>query len=99
MHLKTIDDFKAEMDIKNDKNFQDKITVGRQQQQTQVGKELLKEVDLFDYRKINYLQTHKKNINFSYLQSMCLIAAYLSGANKEAMDSRIFTKQQHKKMK
>ncbi len=84
------------MDKKDDKDFQEKIKI---QQQTIVGKELLKEVDLFDFRKINYLQTHKKKINFSYLQSMCLIAAYLSGANKETMDSRIFTKQQHKKIK
>ena len=84
------------MDKKDDKDFQEKIKI---QQQTIVGKELLKEMDLFDFRKINYLQTHKKKINFSYLQSMCLIAAYLSGANKETMDSRIFTKQQHKKIK
>ena len=61
---------------------------------TQVGKEILKSHDGFDYKRINYLDTYKNNQNFTFLQSLCLIASYLAGANKEALDSRIFTRSQ-----
>ena len=66
MHLRGIEDISVDLQLKEEKKFQEKVAEGRMQQ-TQVGVELLKEVDLFDFRKINYLQTHKKNINFSYL--------------------------------
>lgn len=57
-----------------------------------MGNEYLTKADHFDHRKINYLETYKKNINFSFMQSICLIAAYLAGANSEKHDGKIFTK-------
>ncbi len=61
------------------------------QQNNQVKQEK-PEKKCFDYRTINYLETYNKNINFSFLQSLCLIAAYLAGANKESFDPKIFTR-------
>jgi hypothetical protein len=60
------------------------------------GQMLSQRQDLFDFRKINYLETYKRNINFSYMQSLCLIGAYLAGANKEKIDNKIFVKTQQK---
>ena len=62
----------------------------------QVGNEILKKKEGFDFRKINYLDTYKKNQNFTFLQSICLIAAYLAGSNKESLDLKIFTRNQVK---
>ena len=91
MHLQARDDIETEIEVTVDEEFQKKVQEGRSQQQiVQVGKEMLEQEHLFDYRKINYLETHKKNINFSFMQSLCLISAYLAGANKESLDSKIF---------
>ena len=38
-------------------------------------------------------------MNFSYLQSLALCAAYITGMNKESMDIRIFEKQTMSKPK
>ena len=45
---------------------------------------------LFDYNKITYLSDFKKNVNFSIMQSLILIAAFLAGRNKESLDQKIF---------
>lgn len=34
----------------------------------------------------------KKQMNFSYMQSLALCAAYITGMNKESTDLRIFDK-------
>jgi hypothetical protein len=54
---------------------------------------------MFDVKKINYYENHKKNVNFSFMQSLCLIGAYLAGANKEQIDNRIFSNRVQGKMR
>jgi hypothetical protein len=41
---------------------------------------------------INYLETYKMNINFSYIKSVCLVAAFVAGFNRDIMDQRFFLK-------
>lgn len=50
----------------------------------------------FDYKKITYFEDYKKNINFSFMQSMVLISAHLAGHNKESMDGKIFSRERSK---
>lgn len=50
----------------------------------------------FDYRRITHLEDYKKNINFSFMQSMVLISAYLAGHNKERMDGKVFSREKQK---
>ena len=47
---------------------------------------------LFKYDEVTYLDDFKNNVNFSYMQSMALIAAYICGINKESTDLRMFEK-------
>ena len=47
---------------------------------------------LFKYDEVTYLEDFKNNINFSYMQSMALIAGYICGINKESTDLRMFEK-------
>ena len=56
----------------------------------------MKSKDGFDYKRINYLDTYKNNQNFTFLQSLALIAAYLAGSNKETLDLKLFTRNQTK---
>jgi|TARA_B110001450_G_C17401600_1_gene391966 hypothetical protein len=44
----------------------------------------------YQYDQITYLQDYKKNANFSYMQSMVLIAGFIAGSNKESTDLRLF---------
>ena len=46
----------------------------------------------FDYEEITYVKDMKKQMNFSYMQSLALCAAYITGMNKESTDLRIFDK-------
>ena len=50
------------------------------------------ERDVFDYQEITYVKDQKKRMNFSYMQSLALCAAYITGMNKESTDLRIFDK-------
>ena len=43
-----------------------------------------------DFNEINYLEDFQKDINFSFLQSIALISAYICGINKESYDLKIF---------
>lgn len=45
---------------------------------------------LRDFNEITYLEDYQKDLNFSFLQSMALISAYICGVNKETYDLRIF---------
>ena len=38
-------------------------------------------------------------MNFSYVKSICLIAAYIAGSNKDAIDNRLFLKQASGKLR
>lgn len=42
------------------------------------------------YNEISYVKEYKKEINFSYMQSMILISAFIAGSNKETTDLRLF---------
>ena len=46
--------------------------------------------ETYQYDQITYLQDFKRNSNFSYLQSIIIIAAYLAGSNKESGDCKMF---------
>jgi hypothetical protein len=50
------------------------------------------QTDSFNQREITYLNDFKKAINFTYMQSIALIAAYIAGMNKESMDCKLFEK-------
>lgn len=52
--------------------------------------------NLFKYNEMKYLDDYKKNLNFSYMQSLVLISAYVAGSNKEAQDTRTFLKEASK---
>ena len=48
------------------------------------------EKNVFSLREITYVEDMKKQMNFSYLQSLALCAAYITGTNKESTDMKIF---------
>jgi hypothetical protein len=50
------------------------------------------ELGRFEWEKINYVEDMRKNINFDYMQSLALIAAYIAGVNNESADTRLFEK-------
>lgn len=50
----------------------------------------------FDYRTMSYFEDSKKNLNFSQMQSIILIGAYLAGQNKESMDVKLYTQDKSK---
>ena len=61
------------------------------------------ERDVFNYKEIEYVKDMKKQVNFSYMQSLALCAAYITGVNKESSDLKMFdrsnkTSKQGKKM-
>lgn len=43
-----------------------------------------------DFHEITYLEDYQKDVNFSFLQSLVLIAAYICGINKESYDIKLF---------
>ena len=51
---------------------------------------LAKSAETYSYDQIASLEDHKKNRNFSFMQSLILIAAYIAGSNKESTDGRLF---------
>jgi len=55
--------------------------------------------ETYQYDQITYLEDHKKNRNFSFMQSLILIASYIAGSNKESTDVRIFEmeRQRHRR--
>ena len=92
MHLKSKSDIEHAIEEADEKDFNERVKTGQAAAITQVGNEILQKKEGFDYKRINYLETYKNEQNFTFLQSLCLIAAFLAGSNKEAMDSRIFTR-------
>lgn len=45
---------------------------------------------LIDHSEITYLRDIKKQVNFSFVQSLALCAAYIAGMNKESTDVKLF---------
>lgn len=54
------------------------------------------ELPTFDYKKITNYEDSKKDLNFSYMQSLTIIGAYLASQNKESTDLRIFASDKSK---
>ena len=48
------------------------------------------EMNAFNFSEITYVEDMKKQMNFSYMQSLALCAAYITGMNKESTDMKIF---------
>ena len=46
--------------------------------------------DTYQFDHITYVQDVKKNMSFSFIQSIILIAAYCAGSNKEQTDINLF---------
>eukprot|EP00347_Sterkiella_histriomuscorum_P014360 403361169 len=88
MHYQSMDDVKKNLEMQIDQEFQEKIKEQNKAQRFQ-NQEILKQ-KTFEVLVINQLENSKKNMNFTYMQSLCLIAAYLAGANKECIDQRMF---------
>ena len=55
------------------------------------------EKNVFNLREITYVEDMKKQMNFSYLQSLALCAAYITGTNKESTDMKIFERSNRSK--
>ena len=51
---------------------------------------MLDQDETYEYNQITYLQDFKRNSNFSYLQSIVLISAFIAGSNKESTDVKLF---------
>jgi hypothetical protein len=52
-----------------------------------------------DFNEITYFEDYQKDINFSFLQSLVLISAYICGINKEAQDIKMFENKTENKRK
>ena len=63
----------------------------------QTGEQKPHEENVFNYKMITYVDDMKKQMNFSFLQSLALCAAFITGMNKESQDIRLFDKTQKSK--
>lgn len=91
LHAPQIADLQAEIDVEKEKldivrAKQAINTNTKKDQQVQEDKKL----KMKDFNEITYLEDYQKDINFSFLQSLVLIAAYICGLNKESQDIRMF---------
>ena len=85
IHATSIREVAKDFEIKDDKNFEKRVNEHKGPQTSATA-----EMELFDHRQINYLASFKISANFSFMQSMALIAGYIAGLNKESMDCKIF---------
>jgi hypothetical protein len=67
--------------------------------QTDTEKKQEERANMKDFNEINYLEDFQKDINFSFLQSLVLVSAYICGINKESMDIRMFEARQETQRK
>ncbi|CDW82255.1 UNKNOWN [Stylonychia lemnae] len=101
MHLDKLEDIQNELNQEDEQRFQKDVEMNKNSTmhtQIIVGQQLLQQ-KVFDCKQINQLENFKKNINFSFMQSMCLIAAYLAGKNKEYLDQRMFGRGSNAKLR
>ncbi len=61
MHLSNLDEVKDQLENEKEKNFVDRVKDNFAHVPGAIKN------DVFDFRKINYLETSKRNLNFSYL--------------------------------
>ncbi len=52
-----------------------------------------KELDtVWNHKEIAYLKDFKQALNFTFMSSLALCAAYIAGLNRESVDCNMFTK-------
>ena len=97
-HVTSEEDLKKEVSKRAEEQKHQKITQAQAAASGYgFGKLKNHELGMFKYNEVTYLEDYKNNVNFSYMQSMALIAGYICGINKESTDLRIFEKtMQHK---
>ena len=96
MHATTENDIMKEVKERQEKEQYEKFKLNVQRNDTmnQLGdfKRKAHELGKYEWQKINYVEDLRKNINFDYMQSLALIAAYIAGINNESADARLFEK-------
>lgn len=88
MHMNSQEDVDKEVQQQKDEDLTDRIQKRQRDQLFSGNKDSQEET--YEYDLITYLEDHKKNRNFSFMQSLILIAAYIAGSNKESTDARLF---------
>eukprot|EP00355_Strombidium_rassoulzadegani_P000262 CAMPEP_0168609292 /NCGR_PEP_ID=MMETSP0449_2-20121227/1119_1 /TAXON_ID=1082188 /ORGANISM="Strombidium rassoulzadegani, Strain ras09" /LENGTH=206 /DNA_ID=CAMNT_0008649407 /DNA_START=18 /DNA_END=634 /DNA_ORIENTATION=+ len=90
MHLSSVNDI--EQEISNQKEEETINNIKKMQKvQNMFERSIFDANDsCFKYDEITYLNDSQKNSNFSYLQSIILISAYIAGSNKESTDTKLF---------
>ena len=91
VHATTKEDIRQEALMQDDQTFVGKVKEKLNNQLLQAQEE-----EVTDHTEITYLSDIKKQVNFSFMQSMALIAAYIAGMNKESSDIKLFDKSQQK---
>lgn len=89
MHMNSKEDVDREVQQQKDADLTDRIQKAQQPDQA-FGGSSIGQPETYEYDQITYLEDHKKNRNFSFMQSLILIAAYIAGSNKESTDVRLF---------
>ena len=91
LHASSKEDLQKDVVAKSEENWiknterrqdeRDKVIVGEKRVNMDTG---------FKFTEITYLQDSRKNVNFSFMQSLALITAYVAGSNKESLDLKLF---------
>ena len=89
MHMSSIDDIEQEAKKKEEADRVTKIQAKQKNDSMQKDNHYDCE-EPYKYNEISYLKDYKKEINFTYMQSMILISAFVAGSNKESTDLRLF---------
>ena len=89
MHVTSQEDIEKEVAMKQEEETLEQIRRNMKLQR-QFDRSMHDVDETYDYNHITYLQDYKKNSNFSYLQSIFLIAAFIAGSNRESTDIKLF---------
>lgn len=93
IHSTSKEDIKHEIEMRSEAEFLDKVQKQRDanKQSINTNSVLDKEKDEpMNHREITYLRDLKKSVNFTFMQALALISAYVAGMNKESMDMKLF---------
>ena len=90
MHVTSQEDIEQEAAMKKEEERVETIMKNQKVSQRLEGKSMHDCDEVYKYDQITYLQDFKRNTNFSYIQSIVLIAAFLAGSNKESGDIKMF---------
>ncbi len=95
MHSENKEDMEHDIVMKEEQLFEEKAKMGQESKKIIIGNDQLNK-KVFDPQKITHFEDYKKNLNFTYMQSLFLISAYIAGVNREALDSKMFLKSAQK---